>query len=95
MKGYTQINVIYANNLYRRPANQYKSDSSMTNEVYDTNLMLLACPDFYIIQAPTSISQLAACGALKRHLNVTWPDFTITDKASNKSILASQKLPIL
>ena len=49
-------------------------------------LKLPACPDFYIIQAPTSISQLAATGALKRHLNVTWPDFTITDKASDKSI---------
>ena len=58
-------------------------------------LKLLACPDFYIIQAPTSISQLAVTGALKRHLNVTWPDFTIMDTASNKSILASQKLLIL
>ena len=55
---------------------------------------LPACPDFYIIQAPTSISQLAVTGALQRHHNVTWPDFTITDKALNKSILASQKLPI-
>ena len=36
MKGYTQINVIYASKLYRRPANQYESDSSMTNEVNDT-----------------------------------------------------------
>ena len=41
MKGYTQINVIYANKLYRKPANQYESDSSMTNKVHDTNLMLL------------------------------------------------------
>ena len=41
MKGYTQINVIYANKLYRRPANQYESDSSMTNKAHDTNLMLL------------------------------------------------------
>ena len=41
MKGYTQIKVIYANELCRRPANQYESDSSMTNEVHDTNLMLL------------------------------------------------------
>ena len=38
---YTQINVIYANKLYRRPANQYESGSSMTNGVRDTNLMLL------------------------------------------------------
>ena len=45
MKGYTQINVIYANMLYRRPENQYESDSSMTNKVHDTNLMLLAFPD--------------------------------------------------
>ena len=58
-------------------------------------LKLPACPDFYIIQAPTSIFQLAVTWALKGHLNVTWPDFTITDKASNKSILASRKLPIL
>ena len=41
MKGYTQINVIYANKLYHRPANQYESDSSMPNEVLDTKLMLL------------------------------------------------------
>ena len=41
MKGYTQINVIYANKLYRRPANQYESDYSMSNKVHDTNLMLL------------------------------------------------------
>ena len=40
MKGYTQLNVIYANKLYRRPANQYESDSSMANKVHDTNLML-------------------------------------------------------
>ena len=33
--------LVYANKLYRRPANQYESDSSMTNEVHDTNLMLL------------------------------------------------------
>ena len=46
MKGYTQINVIYANKLYCRPANQYKSDSSMANEVHDTNLMLLEFLDF-------------------------------------------------
>ena len=45
MKGYTQINVIYANKLYRRPANQYESDFSMTNEVHDTNLMLLVFRD--------------------------------------------------
>ena len=41
MKGYIQINVIYAKKLYRRPVNQYESDSSMTNKVHDTNLMLL------------------------------------------------------
>ena len=41
MKEYTQINVIYANKLYCRPANQYESDSSMTNKVHDTNLMRL------------------------------------------------------
>ena len=41
MKGYTQINVIYANKLYRIPENQYESDSSMTKEVHDKNLMLL------------------------------------------------------
>ena len=45
MQGYTQLNVIYANKLYRRPANQYESDSSMANEVHDTNLMLLAFLD--------------------------------------------------
>ena len=47
MKGYTQINVIFANKLYRRPANQYKSHSSMTtcNKVHDTNLMLLVFLD--------------------------------------------------
>ena len=45
MKGYTQLNVIYANKLYRRPANQYESNSSMTNVVHDTNLMLLVFLD--------------------------------------------------
>ena len=35
------MNVIYANKLHRRPASQYESDSSMTNKVHDTNLMLL------------------------------------------------------
>ena len=39
MKGFTQINVIYGNKLFRRPANQYESDSAMTNKVHDTNLM--------------------------------------------------------
>ena len=41
MKGNAKINIIYANMLYRRPANQYENDSSMTNKVHDTNLMLL------------------------------------------------------
>ena len=41
MKGYTQINVIYASKLYHRPGNQYENDSLMTNKVHDTNLMLL------------------------------------------------------
>ena len=45
MKGYAQINAIYANMLYRRPANQYESDSSMTNIVHDVNLMLLVFLD--------------------------------------------------
>ena len=45
MKGYTQIIVIYANTLDRRPANQYESDSLMTNKVHDTDLMLLVFLD--------------------------------------------------
>ena len=45
MKGYTQMNVIYANKLHRRPASQYKSDSAMTYKVNDTNLMLLVFLD--------------------------------------------------
>ena len=45
MKGYTQINVIYANMMYRRSADQYESDFSMTNKVHDTNMMLLVFPD--------------------------------------------------
>ena len=45
MKGYTQINVIYANKLHRSPANQYESDSLMTKQVHDTNLMFLAFLD--------------------------------------------------
>ena len=45
MEGYTQINVIYANKLYHRPANQYESDSSMTKEVNGTNLMLQVSVD--------------------------------------------------
>ena len=44
-EGCTLINVIYANMLYRRPVNQYESDSSMTNKVHDTNLMLLVFLD--------------------------------------------------
>ena len=36
-----QINVKLANGLYCRPVQQYKSDFSMTNEVHDTNLILL------------------------------------------------------
>ena len=44
MKGFKQINVKYANKLYRRPANEYESDSSMTKKVQDTNLMLLLFP---------------------------------------------------
>ena len=41
MKGYTNINDIYANKPYRRPVNQYESYFSMTNKVHDTNVMLL------------------------------------------------------
>ena len=32
MKGYKQINLQYENELYRRPVNQYESDSSMINK---------------------------------------------------------------
>ena len=39
------MNVIYANKLYRRHADQVKTDSSMTNKVHDTHLMLLAFLD--------------------------------------------------
>ena len=47
MKGYKQINVKYTNKLYRKPANQYESDSSMTNKnkFHDTNLRLLVFLD--------------------------------------------------
>ena len=45
MNGYTQINIIYAYKLYPSPVNQYESDFSMTNEVHDTNLMLLVFLD--------------------------------------------------
>ena len=45
MKGYTQIIAINANTLDRRPANQYESDSSITNKVHDTDLMLLVFLD--------------------------------------------------
>ena len=31
--------------MHRRPANQYDSDSSMTNEVHDTHLMFLGFLD--------------------------------------------------
>ena len=58
MKGYTQINVIYANKLYRRPANQYESDSSMTNKVHDTNLMHLFFVDL------KSVADLGGGGVL-------------------------------
>ena len=45
MKGCAEINVIYANKLYRRPVNYSESDSLMTNKVHDTNLMLLVFLD--------------------------------------------------
>ena len=45
MKGYTQINVIYANKLYRRPVNQFESDFSITYKVHDTNKMVLVFLD--------------------------------------------------
>ena len=45
MKVYTQINLKTANQLYRRPANQTKSDSLMTNKAYDTHLTLHAFLD--------------------------------------------------
>ena len=40
MNGCTQINVKNANLLYRRPADQNKSNPSMTNKVHDTHTML-------------------------------------------------------
>ena len=36
MKGFTQINVTYAHMLYRRNANQYESETSMTYKVHDS-----------------------------------------------------------
>ena len=51
MKGCIQINVIYANKLYRRPANQYESDSSVTYTAHDTNLMLLVFLDLNCMES--------------------------------------------
>ena len=39
------MNVKYANGLYRRPAKQYESDSSITKDVYDKNGILLVFLD--------------------------------------------------
>ena len=39
------MNVLYANKLYHRPANQYESDSSIINKVHESNLMLLVFLD--------------------------------------------------
>ena len=41
MKGYKQINIKFANKLYRRIAKQLESDSLMICKVHDTDLMLL------------------------------------------------------
>ena len=45
MKGYKQINVKFANNLYRRPVDLYESDFSMINKAHVMNLMLLMSLD--------------------------------------------------
>ena len=39
------MNVKQANGLYRRPAKQYESNSSMTKDAYDTNLIHLVYLD--------------------------------------------------
>ena len=40
------MNVKYVlNKLYLWPSNQYESDSSVTNKVFDTNLMLIVFLD--------------------------------------------------
>ena len=39
------MNVMYAHMLYRRPANQYENDSSITNIVHDIILILLVFLD--------------------------------------------------
>ena len=59
MKGYTQINVIYANMLYFRPANQYEYNSSMNFKVHDTNLMLLVFLD--LRKEPGRVAQSVTC----------------------------------
>ena len=45
MNEYTQINVKKANLLFRRPANQIESNSSMTNKVNNTHFMPLVFLD--------------------------------------------------
>ena len=73
MKGYSQISVMYANKLYHRPANQYENDSSMTNKVHDTNVMLLVFPDLktvgnFLFITFGHMKQLTSI-SLKLHLN--------------------------
>ena len=48
MNGYTQISVKIANQLYQKPANQNESNSSLTNKVHDTHLMLLVFLDLKV-----------------------------------------------
>ena len=64
MKGYTQINVIYANKLYRRPVNQYESDFSMTG-CFAIIILQMYCYYKYFVALPHSavgLSAVCECG---------------------------------
>ena len=98
MKGYIQINVKYANKVYRRPVNQCESDSLMTNKVHGTYLMCLV---FLNLKKVGNLSLITFCHieqltsiSKSLHLNV-FNSFLSLPRATNKHALTYNQNEVL
>ena len=57
-------------------------------------MSLSLCPSYWFISTPTHISDVRTQGYFKPFLHISWPNFTITNKLTNQSLVVPNYLPI-
>jgi hypothetical protein len=83
--------------IWKPKRSNTKIFAEISNGATCVNLLLWTfplCPDYYDIQQPRSVNNLKVTGILQPKLELTWPDFKITDKASGTIIQAPTSINI-